>query len=146
MPRRQRRPLDGSCISDRDREPHVKYLVEVVIGVPDAKLEALLSAREKRRVRTTETTMGMERFWDVLCAATPLWKRFLAAVLVLLLLTGFSLAYVDPGSGSYFIVVFNLVALSGLLAGTLFVLHRCRGRRNRPPARETAARDGEEGD
>lgn len=88
--------------------------------------------------------MGMERFWDWLCAATILWKRLLAAVLVLLLLSGFSLLYVDPGSGSYYILLFNLVALGGLLAANVFILHRCRARANQPAVEGPGAQDAED--
>lgn len=85
--------------------------------------------------------MEMERFWDRICTVTPLWRSLLAGAIVLLLLSGFSMVFVDPGSGSYYILVFNLVVLSGLVAANVFVLRRCSNRANRRQMKRVGAED-----
>lgn len=69
---------------------------------------------------------GMVKFWDKICAFTPLWQLALAIIMMLLVLTVFSLAFVTPGTGSYYIVLFNLLLLGILTITDIGVLYVCK--------------------
>jgi len=68
----------------------------------------------------------MVKFWDKMCAFTPLWRLALAIIMILLVLTTFSFAFVAPGTGTYYIVLFNLLLLGLLLMVNLGVLYVCK--------------------
>jgi hypothetical protein len=68
----------------------------------------------------------MVKFWDKICAFTPLWQLALAIIMMLLVLTVFSLAFVTPGTGSYYIVLFNLLLLGILTITDIGVLYVCK--------------------
>jgi hypothetical protein len=68
----------------------------------------------------------MVKFWDKMCALTPLWRLALAVIMILLVLTTFSFAFVRPSTGTYYIVLFNFLLLGSLLVINLGMLYVCK--------------------
>jgi hypothetical protein len=69
-----------------------------------------------------------DRFWDVLCDFYEyLWAGFGLTVVMLALSVG-SYFIVDRTTGSFIIVQWNIVMLTGLLIAITFFLRRCSER------------------
>ncbi|WP_207592487.1 hypothetical protein [Halomontanus rarus] len=73
----------------------------------------------------------MDRLWDWLCGVTPLWRITLAVIMILLTISVFSVGFVESGTDSYYITLFNFVVLGVLLAGNVSILYRCKVGRER---------------
>jgi len=73
-----------------------------------------------------------EEFWTVVCEQTPRLRILFAILLVLLLLTVFSVVYTTSGSPSHIIAVIDLILVIAALAVTVFMQWRCaKNRRQR---------------
>ncbi|MCU4742595.1 hypothetical protein [Natronoglomus mannanivorans] len=68
----------------------------------------------------------MERFWNWVCSVVPLWRITLAVIMILLTISVFSIGFVESGSESYYITLFNFVVLGILLTGNVSILYQCK--------------------
>lgn len=66
----------------------------------------------------------MKRFWETLCMGVPLLRIVLA--LILLVMSGLSIPFVDRSSATYYITRVNLSVLLPLLLASVYGLHTCK--------------------
>lgn len=88
----------------------------------------------------------MKRIWETLCMGAPVLRIVLALALILLLMSGLAIPFVDPGSATYYITLVNLTVLLPLLIATVYILHTCKRRRRQGTKRlETFDSESEDG-
>lgn len=67
-----------------------------------------------------------DTFWDVLCAALPLFATLFGVSIVLLVLLLFTIPFIEPGSGAYVTSVISGGILLVTLVGSAVVIRVCR--------------------
>lgn len=70
-----------------------------------------------------------ERFWTMVCGVEQALRLLFVLMAAFSVLTLISLFTVDPGTGTYLIVLFNLAVFVPTLLVVGILLQRCRSRR-----------------
>lgn len=66
------------------------------------------------------------RFWEVMCAAMPVWGVLFGLNVVFLVFMGLSVFLTAPESGTSHIIVINVVLILGFLVVLTGTIRKCR--------------------
>ena len=75
---------------------------------------------------SSRSTSRSRRFWELVCAAVPVWGILFGLNVILLVFVGLSLFVATPEGGTYYITIINVALILAFLTVLGLTIRRCR--------------------